>query len=105
MLLFNVCFSEYKKEWNYSSNAPKIKMYVPVKATDDYIRIQRNWFAKKFDAINYSNLFKLDNNTIYIIDSDGVIDSDLLISEALDFCQVTSIALAFANSNLSDKIL
>jgi hypothetical protein len=103
--LFKVCFSEYKKEWNYSSNAPKIKMYVAVKATDDYIRIQRNWFAKKFDSINYSNLFKLDNNIIYIIDSDGVIDSDLIISKALDFCQVTSIALAFANSNLSDKIL
>lgn len=103
--LFKVCCSEYKKEWNYSSNAPKIKMYVPVKAIDDYIRIERNWFAKKFDSINYSNLFKLDNNIIYIIDSDGIIDSTLMISEAKDSCQGTSVSFAFANSHLSDKIL
>lgn len=103
--LFNVCFSEYKKEWNYSSNAPKIKMYVSVKAKEDYIKISRNLFAKRFDSINYSQLFNIDNNIIYIIDSDGTIDSPLMISEAKDSCQDTSVSFAFANSNLSDKIL
>ena len=35
---FNLCYSEYKKEWNYSSKAPKIKMYVSVKAKEGYIK-------------------------------------------------------------------
>lgn len=102
---FNLCYSEYKKEWNYSSKAPKIKMYVSVKAIEDYIKISRDWFAKRFDSINYSQLFKIDNNIIYIIDSDGIIDSDLMLSEDNESCQGTSVSFAFANSHLSDKIL